>query len=136
MQAAISQSHIIFKVSLMTYFYILNIPVDIDTWHAVVVLRNFAKFTVKHLCQRFFFNKVVWDLRPFLIKLPEACNFTKKEALAQVFSCEFCGISKNTFFTEHLRRTASALLNSLQYFTWLNVETLLCIVFYYFFCYW
>ena len=33
---------------------------------------------------------------------PEACNFIKKETLAQVFSCEFCEISKNTFFTEHL----------------------------------
>ena len=30
-------------------------------------------------------------------KLP-ACNFIKKETLAQVFSCEFCEISKNTFF--------------------------------------
>ena len=29
---------------------------------------------------------------------PETCNFIKKEALAQVFSCEFCEISKNTFF--------------------------------------
>ena len=28
---------------------------------------------------------------------------TKKQTLAQVFSCEFCEISKNTFFTEHLR---------------------------------
>ena len=27
--------------------------------------------------------------------------------LAQVFSCEFCKISKNTFFTEHLWTTAS-----------------------------
>ena len=26
----------------------------------------------------------------------------KKETLAQVFSCEFCEISKNTFFTEPL----------------------------------
>ena len=30
-------------------------------------------------------------------QLFEACNFIKKEALAQVFSCEFCEISKNTF---------------------------------------
>ena len=30
-------------------------------------------------------------------------NFIKNEILAQVFSCEFCEISKNTFFTEHLR---------------------------------
>ena len=47
-----------------------------------VVLRNFAKFTGKQLCQR-----------------PQACIFIKKETLAQVFSCEFCEIFKNTLFT-------------------------------------
>ena len=41
--------------------------------------------------------------------MTEACNFIKKETLAQVFSYEFCQISKNTFFTEHLRATASIL---------------------------
>ena len=35
--------------------------------------------------------------------MPETCNFIKKETLAQVFSCEFCEISKNTFFTEQFR---------------------------------
>ena len=30
----------------------------------------------------------------------EACNFIKKETMTQVFSCEFCEISKNTLFTE------------------------------------
>ena len=29
---------------------------------------------------------------------PEACNFIKKETLAQMFSCEFSEISKNIFF--------------------------------------
>ena len=43
--------------------------------------------------------------------MPEACSFIKKETLAQVFSCEFCKISKNTFFTEHLWATASYLFN-------------------------
>ena len=34
----------------------------------------------------------------FLIKLQAlACNFIKKETLAQVFSCEFCEISENVF---------------------------------------
>ena len=34
----------------------------------------------------------------FLIKLQaQACNFIIKETLAQVFSCEFCEISQNTF---------------------------------------
>ena len=55
-------------------------------------LRNFAKCTGKHLCQDLFFNKVAGA----------ACNFIKKETLAQVFSCEFCETSKNTFFTECL----------------------------------
>ena len=60
-----------------------------------VVLRNLTKFTGKHLCQSLSFN-----CRP-------QANFIKKETLAQVFSCEFCKISKNTFFTDHLRTTAS-----------------------------
>ena len=53
------------------------------------VPRNFAKFTGKDLCQSLFSNKV-------------ASNFIKKETLAQVFSCQFCETSKNTFLTEHL----------------------------------
>ena len=32
-----------------------------------------------------------------LKKRPQACNFIKKETLAQVFCYEFCKISKNTF---------------------------------------
>ena len=43
-----------------------------------VVLRNFAEFTGKHLCQTLFFNKVAG----FSVRL-------------QVFSCDFCEISKN-----------------------------------------
>ena len=42
-----------------------------------------------------------------LFQAYQACNFIKKEILAQMFSCEFCEIFKNTFFTEHLRTTAS-----------------------------
>ena len=40
-------------------------------------------------------------------KLPEVCNFIKRETLAHVFSCEFCEIFKNTFFTEQLQVTDS-----------------------------
>ena len=50
------------------------------------VHRNFAKFTGKHLCQSLFFNKVAGR-----------ATLLKKETLAQVFSCEFCEISMNTF---------------------------------------
>ena len=38
---------------------------------------------------------------------PQACNFIKKGALAQVFPCEFCEISKNIFLTEYLQKTAT-----------------------------
>ena len=41
------------------------------------------------------------------MKACQACSFTKKGTLAQVFSCQFCEISKNTFFTEQLRTSAS-----------------------------
>ena len=64
------------------------------------VLKNFAIFTGKNLCQSL-----------FLIKLQaQAWNLLIKETLAQVFPCEFCEVFKNTFFTEHLRMTASGTL--------------------------
>ena len=45
----------------------------------------------------------------FFIKLQaSAGNFIERETLAQVFSCEFCEILKNSFFTEHLWATGSA----------------------------
>ena len=62
--------------------------------------RNLRKFTAKHLCQSLFFNKVA-GLR--------LATLSKKKTLAQVFSCDFCEVYKNTFFTEHLWTTASVL---------------------------
>ena len=52
------------------------------------VLRNFAKFTGKHLCQSLFFNNVAGL---------KACNFIEKDNLAQVFSMNFAKFL-NTFF--------------------------------------
>ena len=42
----------------------------------------------------------IFRLLPLFKSSSQACNFIKKETLAQVFLCEFCEISKNTFFTE------------------------------------
>ena len=70
------------------------------------VLRNFAKFTGKHLRQSLFFNKITGlSLQLYL-----------KESLAQVLSCEFCQIFKGTFFIVHLWETASVrrLMNSID----------------------
>ena len=49
------------------------------------VLKNFAKFTEKHLCLHLFFNKVA-DLRC------QACNFVKNETPIQVLSRELCEV--------------------------------------------
>ena len=43
------------------------------------VLKNFAKFSVKHLCWSLFFNKVAGLVY----------NFIKKETSTLVFSCEY-----------------------------------------------
>ena len=62
-----------------------------------VVLRNFAKFT-ENICVRV----------SFLLKLQaRPATLFKKKTLAQVFSCEFCEISNNTFFYRTPLVTAS-----------------------------
>ena len=62
------------------------------------VLRNVAKFKRKHLCQTL-----------LLI------NFIKKEALAQVFSCENCKISQNTFSYRTAPVAASDFVDTIFY---------------------
>ena len=73
----------LFKLFLSLQFHIQKQPPEV--FYEKSVLRSFAKFTGKHLYRSVFLNKV------------------KKEILAQVFSVEFSKISKNIFFTEHLR---------------------------------
>ena len=62
------------------------------------VLRNFAKFTGKHLSQGLLFNKAA-GLRP--------ATLLKKRLWHRCFPVNFAKFFKNTFFTEHLRMTAS-----------------------------
>ena len=57
------------------------------------VLRNFAKFTRKHLCQRLFFNKVA-GLWPATI--------LKKRLWYRCFPVNFVNFLRAPFFTEHL----------------------------------
>ena len=61
------------------------------------VLRNFTKFTGKHLCQSLFCKSCRTRACNFIQKETQACNFIQKETLAQVFCGEFCEISKDTF---------------------------------------
>ena len=66
------------------------------------------------MCQSLFFNKVV-GLRPETIQ---------KETLAG--KGEFCEISKNTFFTEHLWATSSSYFNASQVSVKICKNFLLC----------
>ena len=59
----------------------------------ISVLKNFAIFAGKHLCWSLFLEKLqTWRSATLLKKTP-----------IQMFSCEYCGIFKNTFFIEHFR---------------------------------
>ena len=53
------------------------------------VLRNFTKFTGKHLRQSLFFCRA------------QACNFIQKETLTHVLSCEFCKILEHVSLTSN-----------------------------------
>ena len=66
--------------------------------------KQFQKQATEVFCKKMFLEisqnslENICTRASFLIKLQaEACNFTKKETLAQVFSCEFYKISRNTF---------------------------------------
>ena len=60
----------------------INKEQSAEVFYKKNVLKNFAKFTGKHMCQSL-----------FLMKLQaEAFNFIKKETLVQVFSYEFCKV--------------------------------------------
>ena len=75
----------ILKKSLIENFIFCAVSLSKDAFG------NFPKFTGKHLCQSVLFNEV------------EGLSLQRH----MFFSCEFGKSSKNTFFTEHLRATAS-----------------------------
>ena len=58
------------------------------------ILKNFTKFTGKHLCQRLFFNKVA-GLR--------AATLLKKRLWHRCFPVNFVKFLRTTFFIEHFR---------------------------------
>ena len=64
------------------------------------VLRNFAKFAGKHLCQSLFFNKVG--------------TLFKKRLWHRCFPVNFGKFLRTPYFTEHLQTTASKCSNHLR----------------------
>ena len=58
------------------------------------ILKNFAKFTGKQLCQSLLFNKAA-GLKPAIL--------LKRKLWHRCFLMNFCETFKNTFFVKHLR---------------------------------
>ena len=58
------------------------------------VFKNFAKFTGKHLCQSFFFNRVFRS---------QPATFLKKRLWDRCFPVNFVKFLRLSFLTEHLR---------------------------------
>ena len=73
------------------------------------VLRNFAKFAGKHLCQSLFFNKVA-GLRP--------ATLLKKRLRHMCFPLNFAKFRRTFFVAEHLQWL---LLKFLRLSTWSNI---------------
>ena len=74
------------------------------------ILRNFAKFTGKHLCQRFFFNKVVGFRLATLLK---------NSLWHRCFPVNFVKFLRTPFLKKHLRWLLLEILkNSVVAFGW------------------
>ena len=96
--------------------------------------QKFHKFTGKHLCQSLFFNKKKFFNNKKIYIFYSLFNFVwfkvfnfhlvfiKKETLAQVFSSEFCEISKNTFSYRTPLVAVSEANNFNKYFSTITLD--------------
>ena len=112
------------NVKFKLFFYILNNffykSSRLEVFCKKGVLKNFAKFTEKHLCQSIFFNKVAglrqnFQKHLFLQNSSGGCfwrfrvkpaSLLKKRLWDRCFPVNFVKVLNNTFFTEHLQTTA------------------------------
>ena len=73
-------------------------PVE-NSW--IIILRNNSKCLLlndKQMLHEILFSLLQKQSSEGVRKYKVSGNFIKKETLAQVFYCQFCEISKNTFF--------------------------------------
>ena len=75
------------------------------SWFGLICVNKTEEATRGVLCKKVFLEISHNSQENTWVSLFRVLFFS--ETLAQVFSCEFCEISKKTFFTEHLRTTAS-----------------------------
>ena len=79
----------LFHQTRFSWMFILNLEAVVQMCSVKKLFLEFSQISQENTCARV----------SFLIKMQAyACNFIKKETLAQVFSCEICEISKNIFF--------------------------------------
>ena len=88
--------------------FIIYTEIGFRIYHYLIVIEAAARrCSVKKM-----FLKVLQNWQENTGVRVSACNFSKKETLAQVFSCEFYEISKNTFSYKTLPLAASNMFYS------------------------
>ena len=96
----------IFVFLVVTWIVLIRNPTDNFDWYclwkAVGTKDAIRIISSLNVSRKLLVSTVLRLVNPFQssvafhIENPQACNFIKKETLAQVFSCKFCRISKNT----------------------------------------
>ena len=91
-----------------------NLPLSLRSSHQMCflrkdILRNFAKFTGKHLCQSLFFNKVSGLRRASLLK--KRLTLLKKRLWHRRFPVNFAKLLRNLFYRTPLDNCFESLLN-------------------------
>ena len=106
----------LYKFHDQMYFVMIRISRSShqEVFYKKRVLRNFAKFTGKHLCQGLFFHKVA-DHRPVTL--------LKRRFRHRCFPVNFAKFLRTFFLTEHLR---SLLLNISTWFQWTLLWKISC----------
>ena len=97
-----------FWKSIFRIFSIMKEKIELNYYwicfHAwLTLLLSVASQKFKRKCKHYVkASKVVFVFWEAVVQRCSVKKVLKKETLAQVFSCEFCEISKNNFFIEHL----------------------------------
>ena len=98
-------SDLIFK--LIIYHYLYHYPQSCQpNRHGIIFRGSHRSGFVKKVFLKILQNSLEKICQSLFFR-PQACNFIEKETLTRVFPFKFIEIFKNTFFTEHLRETAS-----------------------------
>ena len=93
----INQRGTLLKVNESDILHYLSSADLLKSFSEAVTRRSFVKKVFLKISQNT--QKTPVSESFFLIRLQaQACNFIKKETQAQVFSCEFCEIFKNSLF--------------------------------------